>query len=99
MADTKKVIRMLNNTLRHCHNLYNHVTSEEQTWLAEINQGAKDALELLKEQPDIVRCGECKNWIAGYITDQDDFIPSKCGKYQQMVGHSSDDFCSLAERR
>lgn len=59
----------------------------------------RDALELLKEQPDIVRCGECKNWIAGYITDQDDFIPSKCGKYQQMVGHSSDDFCSLAERR
>lgn len=50
MADTKKVIRMLNNTLRHCHNLYNHVTSEEQTWLAEINQGAKEALELLEEQ-------------------------------------------------
>lgn len=115
MTDTKKVIRMLNNTLRHCHNLYNHVTSEEQTWLAEINQGAKEALELLKAQekqkffvdesgkitplPEIVRCKDCKNWIAGYITDQDDFIPSKCGKYQQMVGHSSDDFCSLAERR
>ena len=58
-----------------------------------------DALKLLKEQPEIVRCKDCKNWIAGYITDQDDFIPSKCGKYQQMVGHSSDDFCSLAERR
>ena len=52
----------------------------------------------LEEQPDIVRCKDCKNWIAGYITDQDDFIPSKCGKYKQMVGHSSDDFCSLAER-
>lgn len=47
---------------------------------------------------EIVRCKDCKNWIAGYITDQDDFIPPKCGKYQQMVGHSSDDFCSLAER-
>lgn len=58
-----------------------------------------DALELLKSQPDIVRCENCKNWIAGYITDQDEFIPPKCGKYQQMVGHSSDDFCSLAERR
>lgn len=76
MTDTKKVIRMLNNTLRHCHNLYNHVTSEEQTWLAEINQGAKEALELLKVQekqkffvdesgkitplPEIVRCKDCK---------------------------------------
>lgn len=52
-----------------------------------------------KETPDIVRCKDCKNWIPGYITDQDEFIPSKCGKYQQMVGHSNDDFCSLAERR
>ena len=64
-----------------------------------IGQLCSDALVLLKEQPEIVRCKDCKNWIAGYITDQDDFIPSKCGKYQQMVGHSSDDFCSLAERR
>ncbi len=46
----------------------------------------------------VVRCKNCQNWIPGYITDQDDFIPPKCGKYQQMVGHSSDDFCSLAER-
>lgn len=59
MADTKKVIRMLNNTLRHCHNLYNHVTSEEQIWLAEINQGAKEALELLKEQE-----AERSDWIS-----------------------------------
>ena len=51
------------------------------------------------EWVEIVRCKDCLNWIAGYITDQDDFIPPKCGKYQQMVGHSSDDYCSLAERR
>ena len=50
-------------------------------------------------QPEIVRCKDCENWIPGYITDNDDFIPPKCGKYQQMVGHSSDDYCSLAERR
>ena len=47
----------------------------------------------------IVRCKDCKNWIPGYITDQDDFIPPKCGKYQQMVGHSNDDFCSFAEKK
>lgn len=50
-------------------------------------------------QPEIVRCKNCENWIPGYITDNDDFIPPKCGKYQQMVGHSSSDYCSLAERR
>ena len=48
---------------------------------------------------ELIRCKECKNWIPGYITDQDDFIPPKCGKYQQMVGHSNDDFCSLAEKK
>lgn len=47
----------------------------------------------------VVRCKDCKNWIPGYITDKDDFIPPKCGKYQQMVGHSNDDFCSLAEKK
>ena len=50
-------------------------------------------------QPEIIRCRECRNWIPGIITDKDDFIPPKCGKYQQMVGHGNDDFCSLAERR
>lgn len=48
---------------------------------------------------ELIRCKDCKNWIPGYITDQDDFIPPKCGKYQQMVGHSNDDFCSLAEKK
>ena len=52
-----------------------------------------------EHEPEIVRCKDCENWIPGYITDNDDFIPPKCGKYQQMVGHSSDDYCSLAERR
>ena len=50
-------------------------------------------------QPEIIRCKDCKYWVPGYITDNDDFIPPKCGEWQQMVGHSSDDYCSLAERR
>lgn len=48
---------------------------------------------------ELVRCKDCGNWIPGYITDKDDFIPPKCGKYQQMVGHSADDYCNLAERK
>lgn len=50
-------------------------------------------------QPQIIYCKDCKHWVPGYITDNDDFIPPKCGEWQQMVGHSSDDYCSLAERR
>ena len=50
-------------------------------------------------QPEIIRCKDCKYWVPGYITDNDDFIPPKCGKWQQMVGHSSDDYCSFAEMR
>ena len=61
--------------------------------------GIDVAIALLKEQEAVVRCKDCENWIPGYITDHDDFIPPKCGKYQQMVGHSADDYCSLAERK
>lgn len=49
-----------------------------------------------KNEGRLIRCKDCVNWIPGYITDDDDFIPPKCGKYQQMVGHDSNDFCSLA---
>lgn len=58
-----------------------------------------DLKKLPSAQPDIIRCKDCKHWVPGYITDNDDFIPPKCGEWQQMVGHSSDDYCSLAERR
>ena len=37
----------LNATMRHCHNMYNEVSSEKQIWLSEINQAAKDAVELI----------------------------------------------------
>ena len=64
--------------------------------LDEVENGIK---QLPPIQPEIVRCKDCKYWVPGYITDNDDFIPPKCGEWQQMVGHSSDDYCSLAERR
>lgn len=50
-------------------------------------------------QSEIIHCRDCDYWIPGFINDNDDFIPPKCGKYQQMVGHSADDYCSYAERR
>ena len=49
-------------------------------------------------QPEIIRCRGCCYWIPGLITDNDCFIPPKCGKYQQLVGHFADDYCSYADR-
>lgn len=50
------------------------------------------------EQPEIIRCRDCGHWIPGFINDNDDFVPPRCGKGQQMVGHFADDFCSYGER-
>lgn len=61
--------------------------------------GEGEDLHDLKKVGELVRCKDCANWIPGYITGQDDFVPPKCGKYQQMVGHFSDDFCSYGQRR
>ena len=47
---------------------------------------------------EVVRCKDCEYWICGTITNEDEFIPPKCGKYQQMVGHSASDYCSLGEK-
>ena len=68
---------------------------QDRDWLLSVYD---DAIALLKEQPDVVLCKDCENWIPGYITDKDDFIPPKCGKYKQMVGHSAYDYCNLAKR-
>lgn len=70
--------------------------AQDRDWLLSVYD---DAITLLKEQEAVVRCEDCANWIPGYITNQDEFIPPKCGKYRQMVGHSYDDFCSLAEKK
>lgn len=75
----------------------------EEELTEDFKDGVQAVLYMLSNQPtiqpDIVRCKDCKHWVPGYITDNDDFIPPKCGAWQQMVGHSSDDYCSFAERR
>lgn len=72
---------------------------EQESVIEALKSDLSETLAVLGEQPEIVRCEDCKHWIPGYITEQDDFIPPKCGKYQQMVGHSADDYCSLAEKQ
>jgi hypothetical protein len=39
----------------------------------------KDALKLLKEQPDIVRCGECKYYSNGFCYNPNTFDEKTCG--------------------
>lgn len=46
---------------------------------------------------EIVRCGECKDWIGGGIDEKDNFIPPKC-TWLNKPRHA-DDFCSYGERK
>lgn len=45
----------------------------------------------------VVRCKDCKNWIPGRITDQDDFIPPSC-KCKEGLWHANS-FCSDGEQK
>lgn len=47
MSKRKSTMAGLNATMRHCHNLYNKYKEDQQA-LAEINQAAKDAVELIQ---------------------------------------------------
>ena len=67
--------------------------------IREILHAVYEKINGLKEHSEIIRCKDCRWWVPGHITDKDDFIPPKCGKYQQMVGHSYADYCSLGERK
>ena len=60
-----------------------------------VQQIASDALALLKEQPEIVRCKDCKNWV-GNGADIDElpyWLPCK-GEMRRP-----DYFCADGERR
>lgn len=60
------------------------------------------AISKIKEIPaadvvEVVRCKDCKYWIAGHISDNDTFYPPKCALVRDE--RSNDDFCSYGERR
>ena len=75
-------------------------------WPDDYHHGMKEGIRIgtlicslmPSKQPEIIRCQDCGHWIPGSINDNDDFIPPRCGKGQQMVGHFADDFCSYGER-
>ena len=51
-----------------------------------------DALALLKEQPDIVRCGDCKYYSNGFCYNPNTFDEKTCGNTVP------DWFCADGER-
>lgn len=60
MKGRKAIIRDNGVTLRNCTLLYNQVNDIGKSALAEINQTAKDTIELLKYQEADKRCSDCK---------------------------------------
>ena len=86
--------------IEHCATCIHAADSEDICILRKCKYAIGELIDCYEpKQPEITRCRDCCYWIPGLITDNDCFIPPKCGKYQQMVGHSADDYCSYAELR
>ena len=79
----KRTLRMLNHTLRHCHNLFNKVGGEEQTWLTEINQGAKEAIRILESVQEREKA----------IGELYDLLDETCKDFRETTGQ--DEVCGL----
>ena len=56
-----------------------------------------DTLNLLKEQSQVVRCKDCKNWTPGWVDDYDTFIPPRCKRNSGVW--ASNDYCSYVDRK
>ena len=57
----------------------------------------RDVITLLKEQPEIIHCKDCKYWIGGGIDDKDNFIPPMC-KWFNTPKHA-DWYCADGRER
>lgn len=68
----------------------------------EFKSGKEFILDEIRRTPTIdavpvVRCKDCKSWIPGWITEDDDFIPPSC-KCKAGIW-SSNSFCSDGKRK
>lgn len=86
------------------------ILSGEQKLTKEYEQSVIEAVDVIlntarrergmaEAQAEIVRCKDCKYCVPGYITDNDDFTPPRCGRLRQTMRISGDDYCSFGERR
>ena len=67
-----KTIAAMNKILVYCHEHYNECDSKGQSELAEVNQAAKDALELLKEykRKEECPCTHCMEWECNEVCEE-----------------------------
>lgn len=49
-----------------------------------------------RQETEIVRCEDCKNWIPGRIENNDTFIPPRCKRNAGVWTY--DDYCSYGDR-
>ena len=61
-----------------------------------------EAVGLLEDIEDgklepVVHCQDCFLWVSGYIDDDDNFIPPKCGGTNESVHFN--DYCSWGVKR
>ena len=96
MADREKVVR----GLQCCIDSTRSNCPHDCPYLNECINGQfyeplyRDALELLKEQPDIVRCGDCKYYREGFCYNPNTFDAEKtCGNA------TPDWYCADGKRR
>ena len=49
---------------------------------------------------EVVRCRDCKHWIAGGITEKDDMIPPKCELQKSTWDcYHANHYCGFGERK
>ena len=85
MTDREKVIRAVET----CFDSWIDKHRYKGLNLHEVERVKHDALELLKAQPDVVRCKNCKFW----------HDPISCQMYSEGMETGEDWFCADGERR
>jgi len=85
MEDIKRVLNAQDNLLR--------------SYAKQIKDGfvaLRNATKIIKSQPDVVRCDQCRCWISGKIDEDNNPIPPMC-TYLNKPRHAYD-YCIRAEK-
>ena len=97
MVDREKVIKCIDICLQRFH-CGEDCPYYDNCGIGCTEQLREDALALLKDQPEIVRCKDCKWYKEGYDINEKWF--SRCNGSVRTYGHTNPDwFCADGERR
>lgn len=93
MPDREKTIKRLEHLSEWLFHLYQVVCDGDAPDYYDAYKTVDDAIDLLKEQPDIVQCGECKYYSDGFCYNPNTFDEKTCGNTVP------DWYCADGERR